>query len=260
MYKRRVRAEVRVLRSGAGPESGPLRGGAGRANFAVRLALGPGEHGGPLWYQAPSSGPAMMASARKGKNRGAHSLPIRPPLWRRAARKALYLLRVSRLRRIPHNDVVPVQHRPAAVQLSAGSRLQHPGARGQRLIAGPLLNAALKVFQRCRWCASCVPNDPYDLATAPTSAAANRSRARGSPALAVSTAALADHVCDRWHRRLAPRRRFPGWRKRNPAGSPTTDAIWIFPAEVDPLRAKTPVSCAANRTPEQGGHIRPGPR
>ena len=110
----------------------------------IRMPLRPGEHGGPLWYQAPSSGPAMMASARKGKNRGAHSLPIRPPLWRRAARKALYLLRVSRLRRIPHNDVVPVQHRPAAVQLSAGSRLQHPGARGQRLIAGPLLNAALK--------------------------------------------------------------------------------------------------------------------
>ena len=122
---------------------------------------------------------------------------------------------------------------PESGPLSAGFRLQHPGARGQRLIAGPLLNAALKVFQRCRWCASCVPNDPYDLATAPTSAAGNRSRARGSPALTVSTAALADHVCDRWHRRLAPRRRFPGWRKRNPAGSPTTDAIWIFPAEVD---------------------------
>ena len=49
-----------------------------------------------------------------------------------------------------------------------------------------------------------MPNDPYDLAAAPTSAAAYRRRAGGGRALTVSTAALTDHVCDRWHRRLAP--------------------------------------------------------
>jgi hypothetical protein len=52
-----------------------------------------------------------------------------------------------------------------------------------------------------------MPNDPYDLPNAAARTAIFRRPPGGGQALAVSTAALADHVCDSWHRR--PRSAFP---------------------------------------------------
>ena len=83
--------------------------------------------------------------------------------------------------------------------------LRHLGDGGQRLIARPLPEAALELFQRCRSCATCMPNDPYHLANAPASTATRRRPPGGGRALAVSTAAVTDHVCNRWHRRPASR-------------------------------------------------------
>jgi hypothetical protein len=73
------------------------------------------------------------------------------------------------------------------------------GDRGQRLIVCPLLEAALELFRRRRGCPPWMPNDPYDLAHAPTPTASCRRPIRGGRALAVSAAALTDHVRDRWH-------------------------------------------------------------
>jgi hypothetical protein len=46
-----------------------------------------------------------------------------------------------------------------------------------------------------------MPNDPYDLPNASALTAIGRRPAGGGQALGVRTAALADHVCDSWHRR-----------------------------------------------------------
>jgi hypothetical protein len=73
------------------------------------------------------------------------------------------------------------------------------GDRGQRLIVCPLLEAALELFRRRRGCPPWMPHDPYDLAHAPTPTASCRRPTRGGRALAVSAAALTDHVRDRWH-------------------------------------------------------------
>ena len=73
------------------------------------------------------------------------------------------------------------------------------GVRGQRLIVCPLLEAALELFRSRRCCPPWMPNDPYDLAHAPTPTASCRRPIRGGRALAVSAAALTDHVRDRWH-------------------------------------------------------------
>jgi hypothetical protein len=73
------------------------------------------------------------------------------------------------------------------------------GDRGQRLIVCPLLEAALELFRRRRGCPPWMPHDPYDPAHGPTPTASCRRPIRGGRALAVSAAALTDHVRDRWH-------------------------------------------------------------
>jgi hypothetical protein len=72
---------------------------------------------------------------------------------------------------------------------------------GQRLIACPLLDAALELLKRHRRCSSRVPNDPDDLTNATAPTATCKGPSSEGRALAVSAAALADNVCDSWHRR-----------------------------------------------------------
>jgi hypothetical protein len=79
--------------------------------------------------------------------------------------------------------------------------------RRQRLVSRPVLNAPLELIHRRRCCPTGMPNDPYDLPNASALAAIGRTSAGGGQALGVSTAALADHVCDSWHGRQI---RFPG--------------------------------------------------
>jgi hypothetical protein len=89
----------------------------------------------------------------------------------------------------------------ALFQRSPVSR--RPRDRGQRLIACPLLDAALELCEGCRGCTSWMPNDPYDLANTPAPTASCRRSAWEGGALAVSAAAVTDHVCDSWHREPA---------------------------------------------------------
>ena len=72
---------------------------------------------------------------------------------------------------------------------------------GQRLVSRPVLNAPLELVHRRRCCPTGMPNDPYDLPNASALTAIGRRPAGRGQALGVSTAALADHVCDSWHRR-----------------------------------------------------------
>ena len=72
-------------------------------------------------------------------------------------------------------------------------------SRRQRLIVCPLLEAALEFFRRRRGCAPRMPSDPDDLASTPARTVSCRRRIARGQALAVSAAALTDHVCDRWH-------------------------------------------------------------
>ena len=72
---------------------------------------------------------------------------------------------------------------------------------GQRLVSRPVLNAPLELVRRRRCCPPGMPNDPYYLPNAPALTAIGSRPAGGGQTLAVSTAALADHVCDSWHRR-----------------------------------------------------------
>ena len=81
--------------------------------------------------------------------------------------------------------------RPASLRLLAG--------RGQRLIACPLLDAALELFQRCRCSASWMPNDPYHLANAAAPTANRRSPSGEGRTLAVSAATVTEHVRDSGH-------------------------------------------------------------
>jgi hypothetical protein len=101
--------------------------------------------------------------------------------------------------------------------LSPGSVCCALAGGSQRLIARPLLDATFEVFQRCRRCDSWMPNDPYDLANAPAPTANYRRRVRRGWPLAVSAAAVTDHVCDSWHGLTASRTPVSGWRKRTPA-------------------------------------------
>jgi hypothetical protein len=94
---------------------------------------------------------------------------------------------------------------------------------GQRLVSRPVLNAPLELVHRRRCCPTGMPNDPYDLPNASALTAIGRRPAGGGQALGVSTAALADHVCDSWHRRQ----------------------IRLFPETVDPSskgKGRSPVS------------------
>lgn len=83
--------------------------------------------------------------------------------------------------------------------VSGGPCLLSPVGGGQGLVAGPLLDVALEVFQRCRQRPSWMPNDSYDLACASAPTASRRGRVRGGQSLAMSAAALTDHVCDHWY-------------------------------------------------------------
>ena len=98
---------------------------------------------------------------------------------------------------------------------------RNPGGRRQRLIVCPLLDAALEFFRRRRGCVPWMPSDPDDLATTPArTAGCRRPIARGQ-ALAVSAAALTDHVCDHWHgASQAPVSQFGGAHSRLDAETP----------------------------------------
>jgi hypothetical protein len=87
--------------------------------------------------------------------------------------------------------------------------LRHPAGGPQRLVAGPLLDAALELCPGRRRCTSGVPNDPYDLADAPALTASRREPVRVGRALAVSAAAVTDHVGDSWYRRPPGRATVP---------------------------------------------------
>ena len=91
----------------------------------------------------------------------------------------------------------PLRNRATVVGQAPGLLLL--GGWGQRLIGCPLLDAALDVFQRWRCSASWMPNYPYDLANAPAPAANYRSPFGRGQTLAVSAAAVTDHVCDSGH-------------------------------------------------------------
>jgi hypothetical protein len=71
--------------------------------------------------------------------------------------------------------------------------------RGQRLIACPLLDAALEISQRRRRSASWVPNDPYHLANAAAPTTDHRSPSGERRTLALSAATVTDHVRDSGH-------------------------------------------------------------
>ena len=103
--------------------------------------------------------------------------------------------------RAPASSHVLLRHRPPSIRSWRLLGLVLLAGGGQRLVSRPVLNAALELVHRRRCCPTGMPNDPYDLANASALTAIGRRPAGGSQALAVSTAALADHVCDSWHRR-----------------------------------------------------------
>jgi hypothetical protein len=89
---------------------------------------------------------------------------------------------------------------PAQYPLRAGFPGLLPAVdRGQSLVACPLLDVALERFRRCRWFASWMPNDPYDLAYAPAPTASRGSPVGGGRGVAVRAAAVTDHVRDNWY-------------------------------------------------------------
>jgi hypothetical protein len=147
-----------------------------------------------------------------------------PPLWRWATSSVESCMRRHSTRRLsricpescrrrfsrprePAEDAARVGQL-ALVQRSLVS--QPPGDGGQRLIACPLLDAALELCQGCRCCTSWMPNDPHDLANTPAPTASCRRPAWEGRALAVSAAAVTDHVCDSWHRESTPNPDFRG--------------------------------------------------
>jgi hypothetical protein len=84
-------------------------------------------------------------------------------------------------------------------RLSLVPTLRLLAGRGQRLIACPLLDAALELFQRCRRSASWMPNDPYHLANAAALTANHRSPSGEGRTLALSAATVTEHVRDSGH-------------------------------------------------------------
>jgi hypothetical protein len=107
----------------------------------------------------------------------------------------------ARYRRPPGS----ARSRPVA-PMSRGRRdpgLRHPVRGGQRLIACPLPDAALEVLQGCRCCTSWMPHDSHDLTDTPAPTAGCRRSVWEGRTLAVSAAALTDHVGDSRHRRAA---------------------------------------------------------
>ena len=77
--------------------------------------------------------------------------------------------------------------------------LPTPVNRGQRLTACTLLDVALELFGRCRGAAAWMPNDSYDLAHAAALTATHTRPVVGGGSLAVSAAAVTDHVRDNWY-------------------------------------------------------------
>jgi hypothetical protein len=96
---------------------------------------------------------------------------------------------------------VLLRHRPRSIRSWRLLGLVLPAGGGQRLVSRPVLNASLELVHRRRRFPTGMPDDPYDLPNASALTAIGRRPAGGGQALAVSTAALADHVCDSWHRR-----------------------------------------------------------
>ena len=173
--------------------------------------------------------------------------------------KALQLLRVPHLGGIPHKRTFSCDMAShASTYRQAG--LPRLGEGGQCLIARPLLEVALELFQRCRCCASCMPNDPYHLAKAPAPTATCRSPPGGGRALAVSTAAVTDHVCNRWHRRPASRDSISRLEDAEPDGGPTTHGICIVPGESRSSQRPTAARERATQPDRPGGGYEPGSR
>ena len=101
----------------------------------------------------------------------------------------------------PHHFDVLLRHRPRSIRPWRLLGLVLLAGGGQCLVSRPVLNAPLELLHRRRCCPTGMPNDPYDLPNASALTAIYGRPAGGGQALGVSTAALADHVCDRWHRR-----------------------------------------------------------
>ena len=89
-------------------------------------------------------------------------------------------------------------------------------AGGQGLVACALLNIALELFRTCRRCATWMANDPYDLAHAPAPTAARSRHGQADRSLAVSAAAVTDHVRDNRYGRDLQWQGYPTWRTRTP--------------------------------------------
>jgi hypothetical protein len=100
----------------------------------------------------------------------------------------------------------------------SGSEPGHRSGR-QRLVPRPVLNAPLELVHRRR-CSPGMPNDPYDLPNASALTGMGRRPFGRRQALAVSTAALTDHVRDSWHggRSTCPRRQSSQAREATHAG------------------------------------------
>jgi hypothetical protein len=133
-------------------------------------------------------------------------------------------------------------------ELSVGRLPSLPrlGNGGQRLIACPLLEAALELFRRGRCCAVWMANDPYDLAHAPATTGSCRRPIGEGGALAVSAAAVTDHVRDRWHGRAASQASISRWEEPH-AGWGAENSRNLHGSGRESIRSnggRSPVSCA----------------
>ena len=162
----------------------------------------------------PSPHPAGRSRRRMGRHIFQHGV---------AHERAGLLDKRGDLPRRQHSEARTKDHAPHSREPAHVIRLpaQAPRKRrglppggGQRLVSRPVLNAPLELVHRRRCCPPGMPNDPYDLPNPSAPTPIDRGPAGGGQTLAVSTAALADPVCDSWHRRQ----------------------IRLFPEKVDPSR------------------------
>src|SRR5215216_7618467 len=132
----------------------------------------------------------------------------------------------------------------------AGSVSRRLAMGGQSLVARPLLNVALQLFRRCGCCALWMPNDPYHLAHAPARTASRRSPVRGGRSLAVSAAAVANHVGDNWYGACHLRGLYRQRGRARPTGLENRRSLRL------PVRSQGPRLRAG---PERGRRLLPQP-
>lgn len=176
---------------------------------------------------------------RAALDRRHHVGPSRSPLPRAGSMPRTSLayepLRVRRLGRAALRATLRLECRRDASPLRG---LQLPGDGGQRLIACPLLDAALELLQRGQSRASWMPNDPYDLANAPARTASRRRPVGGGRALAVSAAAVTDHVCDSGHELTASQASLSGLEEAHSGWCKKSHGICLVPGVPRDMRAE----------------------